>query len=166
MPELTWTPINDYPGDQRADIPGTPYWAEIGTEIGTENVPPTWWSMTIIDSAGEVESWFLASESDAKAWVTEWANENVPPVTTVTPRVILPNDRVGATTVVASCYYGGTTGEGETFTEHEWNLALLLHPESPYFEVAILDAGRIRSSSGRLVRFEDAYRTFCVWGYE
>jgi hypothetical protein len=70
FPSITWTPINDYPGDQQADLDG-PFWAEIGTGDG-----PTTWSWTILanddQGTGEVAGGTVASEAEAKAAVYEW----------------------------------------------------------------------------------------------
>lgn len=70
-----WTPINDYPGDQRYDdILGTSqasYWAEIGPDGASK------WSWTIIgtDDYGnqwEVAGGIVSNELAAKTAVEEW----------------------------------------------------------------------------------------------
>lgn len=70
MSAITWIPINDYPGDQQADLPHG-FWAEIGTGDG----PTTWsWNIMANDNHGtvEVDGGTVASEADAKAAVESW----------------------------------------------------------------------------------------------
>lgn len=67
---LTWIPINNYPGDQLADLPNG-FWAEIGQGNG-----PLWtWDILAADGQGctsEVAGGVVSSEADAKAAVEAW----------------------------------------------------------------------------------------------
>lgn len=68
----TWQPINDFPGDQRLDLPPTDdasFWGEVGQQGDG-------WSWTIVASDGS-SSWEEAqdtvdTEDEAKAAVENW----------------------------------------------------------------------------------------------
>jgi len=80
----------------------------------------------------------------------------------------LPNDKIGRATVVASVYFGECSHAAHGAPDDLWTV-LLLHPEPPYFEVAIIGERTRRvlnddDTSGRIYNIVDALDVYQEWG--